>query len=122
MNEDNKSMEEIISISYFDTDNMDIKNHVDRYFEIKRDIINVLNKYNVMWVLTDTNGFNNKDKEIERLNNIINELEKEIDRLLERQYESERFAKEQGFDTYLPAKENLLCIKNKLQKLKGSDK
>ena len=63
----------------------------------------------------------NKDKEIERLNNIINELEKEIDRLLERQYESERFAKEQGFDTYLPAKENLLYVKNKLQELKGSD-
>ena len=61
-------------------------------------------------------------KEIERLNNIINELEKEIDRLLERQYESERFAKEQGFDTYLPAKENLLYVKNKLQELKGSDK
>ena len=60
-------------------------------------------------------------KEIDRLNNIINELEKEIDRLLERQYESERFAKEQGFDTYLPAKENLLYVKNKLQELKGSD-
>ena len=62
------------------------------------------------------------EKENERLNNIINELEKEIDRLLERQYESERFAKEQGFDTYLPAKENLLCVKNKLQELKDSDK
>lgn len=60
--------------------------------------------------------------EIERLNNIINELEKEIDRLLERQYESERFAKEQGFCTYLPAKENLLYVKNRLQELKGSDK
>lgn len=63
-----------------------------------------------------------KDKEIDRLNNIINELEQEIDRLLERQYESERFAKEQGFDTYLPAKENLLCVKNKLQELKGGNK
>ena len=61
-------------------------------------------------------------EENNRLNNILNELEKEIDRLLERQYESERFAKEQGFDTYLPAKENLLCVKNKLQELKGSDK
>lgn len=59
-----------------------------------------------------------KDKEIERLNNIINELEKEIDRLLERQYASERFAEENGFCTYLPAKENLLCVKNKLQELK----
>ena len=73
----------------------------------------------IIQVLTLDNS--QKDKEIERLNNIINELEKEIDRLLERQYASERFAKEQGFDTYLPAKENLLCVKNKLQELKGSN-
>ena len=59
-----------------------------------------------------------QEEEIERLNNIINELEKEIDRLLERQYASERFAEENGFCTYLPAKENLLCVKNKLQELK----
>ena len=78
MSEDNKLIEEIIAISYFDTDNIDIKNHVDRYFEIKRDIINVLNKYNVMWVLTDTNGFNNKDKEIERLTSNWNELKQFI--------------------------------------------
>lgn len=62
------------------------------------------------------------EKENKRLNNIINEIEKEIDRLLERQYESERFAKEQGFNTYLPAKENLLCVKNKLQELKSGGK
>lgn len=71
-------------------------------------------------ILADIERQKEKDKEIKRLNNIINELEKEIDRLLERQYASERFAKEQGFDTYLPAKENLLFVKNKLQELKGS--
>lgn len=59
-----------------------------------------------------------QNKEVTRLNNIINELEKEIDRLLERQYESEKFAKEQGFDTYLPAKVNLEFLKNKLKELK----
>lgn len=79
-------------------------------------VIKALNMYGrvpEMWELLE---------EIERLNNIINELEKEINRLLERQYESERFAEENGFCTYLPAKENLLCVKNKLQELKGSDK
>ena len=73
MSEDNKSIEEIIAISYFDTDNIDIKKHTERYFEIRRNIVDVLNKYNIMWTVTDTNSFNNKDKEIERLNNIINE-------------------------------------------------
>ena len=111
MSEDNKSMEEIIAISYFDTDNMDIKNHVDRYFEIKRDIINVLNKYNVMWVLTDTNGFNNKDKEIERLNNIINELEKWL------KYEINK----SGFEQDYEKKSCYEDIFEELQELKGDE-
>lgn len=59
--------------------------------------------------------------EINRLNNVISELEKEIDYLLERQYESERFAKEQGFDTYLPVKVNLEHLKNKLKELKEKE-
>lgn len=82
-------------------------------------------RYLVAFISDDFDVYDNiatKEKEIERLNNIINELEKELDRLLERQYESEKFAKEQGFDTYLPAKENLLCLKNKLQELKDNDK
>lgn len=62
-----------------------------------------------------------QQQEIDRLNNIISELEKEIDWLLERQYESERFAKEQGFDTYLPAKVNLEHLKNKLKELKEKE-
>ena len=33
----------------------------------------------------------------------------------------ERFAEENGCCVYLPAKENLLCVKNKLQKLKGDE-
>ena len=65
---------------------------------------------------------NNLKEENQRLNNVLNELEKEIDRLLERQYESEKFAKEQGFNTYLPAKVNLEYVKKRLNELKESDK
>ena len=61
-------------------------------------------------------------KENQKLNNVLNELEKEINRLLERQYESEKFAKEQGFNTYLPAKVNLEYVKKRLKELKESDK
>lgn len=64
----------------------------------------------------------NLQEENERLNNVLNELEKEINRLLERQYESEKFAKEQGFNTYLPAKVNLEYVKKRLNELKESDK
>ena len=62
------------------------------------------------------------EEENQRLNNVLNELEKEINRLLERQYESEKFAKEQGFDTYLPAKVNLEYLKKRLNELKESNK
>ena len=55
---------------------------------------------------------------IDQLTNNWNELEKEIDRLLERQYASEKFAKENGFDTYLPAKINLEHLKNKIKEIK----
>ena len=64
----------------------------------------------------------NNPREILRISankqNIIDEVEEEIDYLLQRQYESEKFAKEQGFNTYLPAKVNLEYLKNKLQELK----
>ena len=65
---------------------------------------------------------NNLKEENQRLNNVLYELEKEINRLLERQYESEKFAKEQGFHTYLPAKVNLEYVKKRLNELKEIDK
>ena len=101
-----------------------VKKENDEWFDYKQKCIDNYEDYadNYIDLEIEYPSEKEKDKEIERLNNIINELEKEIDRLLERQYASERFAKEQGFDTYLPAKENLLCVKNKLQELKGSDK
>jgi hypothetical protein len=55
---------------------------------------------------------NSKDYEIERLNNIINELEKELDRGY-----LDLFAHE-----LVPGRELITNIKNYLQELKGSDK
>ena len=54
----------------------------------------------------------NSQKEIERLNNIINELEKELDRGYRDLFEHE----------LVPGRELITNIKNYLQELKGSDK
>ena len=63
----------------------------------------------------------NKDKEIERLNNIINELEKYIN-----ETKLEEFEKEYGrrYGKTFTQAEVIICnmILNKLQELKGSDK
>ena len=57
----------------------------------------------------------NKDKEIERLNNIINELEKFID-------EEYRYYNKRNYPTFGACMRALNRIKDKLQELKGSDK
>lgn len=64
----------------------------------------------------------NLQQELQRKDNIINGIKQEIERLLERQYASERFAKENGFNTYLPAKVNLEFLKNKINELEGDNK
>lgn len=61
-------------------------------------------------------------QELQRKDNIINGIKQEIERLLEKQYASERFAKENGFNTYLPAKVNLEFLKNKINELEGDNK
>ena len=58
-------------------------------------------------------------KEIERLNNIINELEEEFDWQLKKQIDIDKFAEEQGFLNYNPVKLMVEHFKDKLQKLKG---
>lgn len=61
--------------------------------------------------------------ENQRLNNVLNELEKEIDKLLKKNYQCEEFAQEHDLETYLPAiNDDLEYLKNKLKELKESDK
>ena len=59
-----------------------------------------------------------QDKEIERLNNIIDELEKEFEWQLKKQIDIDKFAEEQGFLNYNPVKLMVEHFKNKLKELK----
>ena len=60
----------------------------------------------------------NKDKEIERLNNIINELEEELER--ESNMKEEDTCLEHN--TFIDIKNTLKTVLKRLQELKGSDK
>lgn len=70
----------------------------------------------------------NKDKEIERLNNIINELEKSLKELIRyslecyEKYEVNWEERKCVSNTWLTGRDNYLSILNYLQRLKGNDK
>lgn len=84
----------------------------------KRFEINIENKLiNDYWFLL----MEEKDKEIERLNNIINELEKWLGESIEKHTEDYLDWK---YDrkVYLAGSEKLQNVFDKLQELKGSDK
>ena len=57
-------------------------------------------------------------REITRLNNIINELEKEFEWQLKKQIDIDKFAEEQGFLNYNPVKLMVEHFKDKLKELK----
>ena len=90
MNEDKTITMEILSF---------IK-YKDECYEVGEIIKHLLNK------------LDEKNDEIERLNNIINELEKELDRGYRDLFEHE----------LVPGRELITNIKNYLQELKGVDK
>lgn len=76
-------------------------------------------KYNDYWERVQE-----KDKEIERLNNIINELEKYCNEEIE-DYDkaiSSKILSEIGRDKYEAEKACFLDMLDKIQELKGSDK
>ena len=63
-----------------------------------------------------------KDKEIERLNNIINELEKELNKDFTTYLQKDTTMRETGKTYKAGANNYRMHIYLKLQKLKGSDK
>lgn len=82
-------------------------------FYATTDIEEFLNRNSIDYVRNMTDTVENRlFKEIERLNNIINELEKELDRGYRDLFEHE----------LVPGRELITNIKNYLQELKGSDK
>lgn len=58
---------EIINISYFDNKNTTLKEHCDIYSNIKKEVLNILNKYDIKYVVAETEAIRDLVKENQQL-------------------------------------------------------
>ena len=65
---------ELINISYFDNQELSIKEHCDMYRKIVREITNILRKYNIKFVLAETEVCKDLQLKLEEKQKIINEM------------------------------------------------
>lgn len=58
---------EMINISYFDNKNTTLKEHCNIYSNIKKEVLEILNKYDIKYVVVDTESVRDLVKENEQL-------------------------------------------------------
>ena len=68
-----KDVREMFNISYFDNKELSLKEHCDIYSNIKKELISILNKYDIKYVLAETEVIKDLSKE----NQELKEIEKE---------------------------------------------
>ena len=78
-----KDIREILNISYFDNKELNLKEHCNIYSNIKKDLISILNKYDIKYVVADTElirdlSKENKElkKQLQQKEDIINKIKK----------------------------------------------
>ena len=89
-----------------------LKEHLYEIYKYKKSMKDLTYDMDIEHLLRTCKALDYSQKEIERLNNIINELEEELDRGYRDLFEHE----------LVPGRELITNIKNYLQELKGSDK
>ena len=73
-----KDVREMFNISYFDNKELSLKEHCDIYSNIKKDVISILNKYDIKYVLAETEVI--KDLSIEDLELLDDIIQKRIEK------------------------------------------
>lgn len=58
---------EMINISYFDNKNTTLKEHCDIYSNIKKEVLDILDKYDIKYVVADTEAVRDLVKENQQL-------------------------------------------------------
>lgn len=81
-----KDVREMFNISYFDNKELSLKEHCDIYSNIKKELISILNKYDIKYVLAETEVIKDLSKENQELKKQLEELEKENFNLRENIY------------------------------------
>ena len=62
-----KDVREMFNISYFDNKELSLKEHCDIYSNIKKELISILNKYDIKYVLAETEVIKDLSKENQEL-------------------------------------------------------
>lgn len=86
---------EMINISYFDNKNTTLKEHCDIYSNIKKEVLEILNKYDIKYVVVDTESVRDLVKENEQLKEQLERSEKvrkEAIELLEKHLEARSYS------------------------------
>ena len=69
---------EMINISYFDNKNTTLKEHCDIYSNIKKEVLDILNKYDIKYVVAETEVIKDLSKENQELKK---QLEKKYEKV-----------------------------------------
>ena len=62
-----KNIREMFNISYFDNKELSLKEHCDIYSNIKKELVSILNKYDIKYVLAETEVIKDLSKENQEL-------------------------------------------------------
>lgn len=74
---------EMINISYFDNKNTTLKEHCDIYSNIKKEVLDILNKYDIKYVVAETEAVRDLVKENQQLKEDISFCLKSIKQEME---------------------------------------
>lgn len=67
---------EMINISYFDNKNTTLKEHCDIYSNVKKEVLEILNKYDIKYVVAETEAVRDLVKENQQLKEQLEKNEK----------------------------------------------
>lgn len=73
-----KDVREMFNISYFDSKELSLKEHCDIYSNIKKELISILNKYDIKYVLAETEVIKDLSKENQELKKQLEENKDKI--------------------------------------------
>lgn len=73
-----KDVREMFNISYFDSKELSLKEHCDIYSNIKKELISILNKYDIKYVLAETEVIKDLSKENQSLKKQLEENKDKI--------------------------------------------
>lgn len=73
-----KDIREMFNISYFDNKELSLKEHCDIYSNIRKDLISILNKYDIKYVVADTESIRDLSKENKSLKKQLEDANEKI--------------------------------------------